>query len=304
MRAFSDKPQNSVTSTNQSIITAVPLKSQGGGFSGDVGTPVYHQRPSPVIGTHRNSGKRDGSEGRDNNVKRNGERKKGRDAPLLRWPSRLRQLSVVPTPSRRGSGSSGRSGVVERSIESTEAKEGSVVEDDVRTFHFSPPHSSSHEKEHPMEENFQQLREELLAPIDDGTLLTDDGALLYDDGALPTNDETLPTDDGALLADDGALPTDNGAMSMDDAALPIDNKALFIYPPTEKAQDKPTASSMNLPTLGSPLDNEILRQLLDQANILEEDVKGVKLVVQTYLTTQRKETETMLCAAINLLNKT
>ncbi|KAK9085793.1 hypothetical protein Sjap_026204 [Stephania japonica] len=116
MRAFSDKPQNNDTSTNHSITTAAPLKSHGGDFSEDVGTPVYHKRPSLVIGTHRNSGRRDGSEGRDNNVKRNGERKKGRDAPLLRWPSRLRRLSVVPTPTRRGGGrgSSGRGGAVER----------------------------------------------------------------------------------------------------------------------------------------------------------------------------------------------
>ncbi|KAK9131437.1 hypothetical protein Sjap_011924 [Stephania japonica] len=44
------------------------------------------------------------------------EREKERDAPLLRWLSRLRRVFVIPTPSRKGGGggSSGRGGAVER----------------------------------------------------------------------------------------------------------------------------------------------------------------------------------------------
>ncbi|KAK9154726.1 hypothetical protein Sjap_002206 [Stephania japonica] len=112
-----------------------------------------------------------------------------------------------------------------------------------------------------MEENFQQLRDELFAPIDDGALPIDDGVQL--------------TDDGALSIDDGALLTDH---------------------PTEKVQDKPTDSSMNefgnLPILYHPLNIAEhgvniqrafaqMRMKLGQLNALPRPNEGLSVVATT-----------------------
>ncbi|KAK9154566.1 hypothetical protein Sjap_002046 [Stephania japonica] len=113
---------------------------------------------------------------------------------------------------------------------------------------------------------FQQPMEELLAPIDDGALLIDD--------------VTLSIDDGALLTD----------------------------PPTEKAQDKPTDSSMNefgnLPTLGSLPGNEILRQLLDRAKTLDEDVKEMKTMLYSAIKSLKQDIGVMFGNTGNVFNTT